>query len=115
MKKNKLMEKIQILEDCEHVLLEENDTLRLLVETLKNIKADVTEKRFRTIQRTVSKLHEEIKEKDRYISKLKEAETESTLDDVVESIEKTNERLGRVERAIADASYQDVIVEKDNK
>jgi len=79
MKKDKLKNKIQMLEDVEYLLIEENNNLRLLVEILKNIKVDVTEKRFRTIQRTVSRLQEEIREKNICIKKQKKTIRELEL------------------------------------
>jgi len=71
LKKSDLKNKIQILEDVEYTLIEENNNLRLLVEALRNIRADMTEKRFRTIQKTVSRLQDEIKIRDRKITQLK--------------------------------------------
>jgi len=70
MKKSKLRNKIQILEDVEHLLIVENSNLHLLINALRNISVDVAEKRFRTIQRTVSKLQLDIKEKDNTIKNL---------------------------------------------
>ena len=70
MKKNELHDKIQLLEDAEYIIIEENKRLKRLIASMKNEAANNTEKRFRTIQRTVSRLQEEIKSKDNEIAQL---------------------------------------------